>query len=242
VFEIGEGLRQARTQRGLELRDVEAATRISSRYLASLEEERFERLPGRAYARMFLGGYASYLDLDARLFVDEFDARFAEPEPPPAAPKWRLPLRPPSRRALVITAAGVAVLASVLAFAFSGGVGRRATPPPARPKPQTQTRQASSPPKRSHQLPAARLSVSHLVLTASRGECWLSVHAGSATGPLLYQGILTSGHSLEFFRRWLWIRIGDPSSLSATLNGAPITTLPTQTGNILVTPSGVHAQ
>jgi cytoskeletal protein RodZ len=37
MFEIGEQLRQARTRQGLELSDVEAATRIGSRYLAALE-------------------------------------------------------------------------------------------------------------------------------------------------------------------------------------------------------------
>jgi transcriptional regulator with XRE-family HTH domain len=241
VFEIGEGLRQARTQQGLELPDVEAATRISSRYLAALEQERFEGLPGQAYARMFLGGYASYLGLDARLFLDEFDARFAEPEPPPA-PRRQLPLRLPGRTTLLIAAAGVAVLASVLAFAFSGGSEHHGTSPPARPKPQERMRHTVPLRPTQSQHHATRLLVSHLVLTASRGECWLSVRAGSAAGPLLYQGILASRHSLEFFKRWLWIRIGDPSSLTVTLNGTPVTTLPTQTGNILVTPDGIHLQ
>jgi hypothetical protein len=52
--------------------------------------------------------------------------------------------------------------------------------------------------------------------------------------------MLARGHSLEFFRRWLWIRMGAPSAVTVKLNGSPVTTLPTQTGNVLVTPSGVR--
>jgi hypothetical protein len=210
--------------------------------LVALEQERFERLPGQAYARVFLRGYADFLGLNSRLFLDEFDARFVEPDlEPPPTPRRQVRLRSPGRMTLVLVAAGVAVLASVLAFAFSGGAEHPASSPPSRPKQQASTgRVVPLRPTQSHQPAAARLPVSHLVLTASRGECWLAVHAGSAAGPLLYQGILARGRSLEFFRRWLWIRIGDPSSLSVTLNGRVVTTLPTQTGNALVTPGGVH--
>jgi transcriptional regulator with XRE-family HTH domain len=240
MFEIGEQLRQARTRQGLELSDVEAATRIGSRYLAALEQERFERLPALAYARVFLRSYADFLDLDSTLFLEEFDARLADPEPPPPPPR-KLPPGPPGRTTLVIAGAGVAVLASVLAFAFSGGTQHHLTPPPSPPKQQASTGQVVPlRPTHSHHSPAARLPVSHLVLAASRGDCWLSVHAGSAAGPLLYQGILAQGHSLQFFRRWLWIRMGAPSALTVTLNGSPVTTLPTQTGNVLVTPGGVR--
>jgi len=73
VFEIGESLcRAARVRQGLELGDVERATRIGTRFLAALEEERFDRLPAPAYARTFLCGYADFLGLDAKQFVDEF--------------------------------------------------------------------------------------------------------------------------------------------------------------------------
>jgi cytoskeletal protein RodZ len=242
VFEIGERLRQARTRQGLALSEVEAATRIRSGYLAALEDERFERLPSRAYARAFLRGYAEFLGLDATPFIDEFDSRFAEPEPTPPPSRRRLQL--PGRATLVLTAAGLAVLASVLAFAFSGGATPHVIPPPSPPEPKLRvstSRVVPPRPTQARQHPAARPPVSHLVLTASRGECWLSVHGGSAAGPLLYQGILPQGHSLEFFRRWLWIRMGAPSALTVTLDGSPVESLPTQAGNVLVTPRGVRA-
>src|SRR5207245_1940706 len=45
VTEIGTRLREARIGRGLELVDLEAATKIRARYLAALEEEQFDALP-----------------------------------------------------------------------------------------------------------------------------------------------------------------------------------------------------
>jgi hypothetical protein len=235
MFEIGESLRQARTRQRLELSEVEAATRIRIGYLAALEREQFERLPGPAYARAFLHGYAAFLGLDTKPFVSEFDRRFAQPEPLPApTPKWRVAL--PARASLVLAAVVLVVLAIVLAFAFSGG-GRR----PASSSRRV-ARQHRAPPRPAHHSSAVRPTLAGLVLRASGGDCWLSVRAGSATGPLLYQGILLQGHSLRFLRRWLWMRIGDPSVLTARLNGAVVANLPAQTGNVLVTPHGVQPQ
>ena len=68
---LGSDLRAARLRRGLELEEVAEQTRISRRYLRALEEERFELLPGDAYAKSFLRSYADYLGLDARMFADE---------------------------------------------------------------------------------------------------------------------------------------------------------------------------
>ncbi len=76
MFELGSTLREARVRRGIELAQVAAETRIRTRYLQALEDERFELLPGSAYAKGFLRAYADYLGLDGQLFVDEYSARF----------------------------------------------------------------------------------------------------------------------------------------------------------------------
>ncbi len=85
MFEIGSSLRGARMRQGLELSEVERETRIRAKYLGALEDERFDVLPGDAYAKGFLRTYADYLGLDAQRFVDEYKTRFA-PEEEPAAP------------------------------------------------------------------------------------------------------------------------------------------------------------
>ena len=69
MFEIGSSLREARERQKLELSEIERETRIRSKYLQALEEDRFDRLPAPAYAKGFLRTYADYLGLEAQPFV-----------------------------------------------------------------------------------------------------------------------------------------------------------------------------
>ena len=124
VFELGSSLREARVRRELTLGDVAEETRIRSRYLQALEDERFELLPGPIYAKGFLRAYADYLGLDSQLFVDEYNARFAEEEPLPAPRQLELRTRPRRREVvaaavLVVVGAG-AVLAPLVLHATNG--------------------------------------------------------------------------------------------------------------------------
>ena len=66
MFDIGASLREARTRRGLSLDDVTSGLRIRERYVTALEEERWELLPGEAYAKSFLRMYAEFLGLDGQ--------------------------------------------------------------------------------------------------------------------------------------------------------------------------------
>jgi len=84
MFALGASLEEARRRRGLDLEQVEEATHIHRRYLRALEEERFELLPGDAYAKGFLRAYAQFLGLDANRYRDEFSARIAGRAPEPA--------------------------------------------------------------------------------------------------------------------------------------------------------------
>ena len=72
---IGESLHEARARRGIELIDVERATKIRVEYLRAMEEERWELLPGAAYARGFLRTYGNFLGLDGQALVEEYGHR-----------------------------------------------------------------------------------------------------------------------------------------------------------------------
>jgi cytoskeleton protein RodZ len=69
---IGQKLRQARTERGVELSEVERATKIRAKFVEAMEEDRWEELPAPAYARGFLDIYARYLGLDQQALLDEY--------------------------------------------------------------------------------------------------------------------------------------------------------------------------
>lgn len=62
--QIGAALRACRLQEGLSIGDVAIAIRIRHRFLAAIEEGRYEDLPGPTYVVGFLRGYAEFLGLD----------------------------------------------------------------------------------------------------------------------------------------------------------------------------------
>lgn len=96
---FGSTLVEARKARGLTLRDVERDTRISTKYLQALEEERLEVLPAPVYARAFTRTYAQYLGLDAARLVQQLPGARPEPDLPPLPDVRRevtVPLASPS--------------------------------------------------------------------------------------------------------------------------------------------------
>jgi hypothetical protein len=234
VFEIGSSLREQRLRRGLELAQVASETCIRTRYLRALEEERFDLLPGTAYVRGFLRTYASYLDLDEQRFIDAYNERFAPLEELPITP---LPAIEPHRLRLQ-AAVGVLLagaLVAVLAWRLIGP--REARSHVTMPPPPVQKRAPSPPvsaPRRTRRAEPAKV-----LLTAARGPCWLFAHLGSEEGKPLYMGTLEQGRSLQLAGRRLWIRLGAPQNLDASVNAKPVR-LPGDTADVVVTARAVQ--
>jgi hypothetical protein len=245
MFEIGGSLREARLKRGLSPADVQKAIRIRDRYLQALEEERWELLPGDAYVKGFLRTYADYLGLDGSLYVEEYNSRFAQPDEPQLVPERfaRTPrlgstgfLRP-----LVIVGAVVAIVAAVAAWQLSGSSGPKQGAGTTLAATTTITRPTTQPKKKQHRHVAAPLP-SRAMLVAARGDSWLWIRSGSASGPTVYEGTLVQGKSLpvKLTSGPVWIRIGDPPSLDVRLGGKLVQGLPTQVGNVLLTRRGIR--
>jgi len=79
VSDIGTRLRQARESRGLTLQQVEETLRIRRQFLAALEEERYDELPGEVYTRGFLLNYARFLGLPAEDMIEEYSGTHEVP-------------------------------------------------------------------------------------------------------------------------------------------------------------------
>ena len=238
MFEIGSSLRAARMRQGLELSQAEHDTRIRAKYLRALEDERFDVLPGAAYTKGFLRTYADYLGLDAQPFVDEYNTRFApeEDEAPPA----QLRIRHRRRFALapwLLVVAALAASIAALAWGLSGKGSRHAGPASSTTQRHTTTRAAVPAAPRTSTQPK---TVARIAFVARRGRCWLSIHLGSATGKLVYERTLEQGRTARFASTRLWIRIGAPWNLDATVNGKAVQ-LPTSTGDVVVTRTGLRA-
>jgi cytoskeletal protein RodZ len=245
MFEIGGSLREARLKRNLTPADVQKAIRIRDRYLQALEEERWELLPGDAYVKGFLRTYADYLGLDGNLYVEEYNSRFARPDEPQLVPERFA--RSGSRfggvgflRPLIVVAVIVAIVAGLAAWQLSSSSDGKQGTPPTTSVATTTASHHTTPRKKHHKHVAAALP-SSAVVVATRGNSWLWVRSGSASGPTVYQGTLLQGKTLpvSLKKGSVWIRIGDPPSVDVRLGGKLVHGLPTQAGNVLLTRRGL---
>jgi cytoskeleton protein RodZ len=216
VFEIGTSLREARLRQGLDFPELELGTKIRAKYLRALEDEQFDVLPAQTYVKGFLRSYAEYLGLDGQLYVDEYNSRFVVGEEEHPAPRRRS--TPPPRgvqvqsRVVLLTLLGIAAVTALVIVAWTRGEPQKV--PPVGLGSSIQARTPSTPAK-----PAAIVDSVRLTVRAKRGPCWLSVHRGSATGAILYQGTLEQGQDQLFRARRLWITLDRPENLQMILNG-----------------------
>src|SRR5262249_25979340 len=140
------------------------------------------------------------------------------------------------RLVVIPLAVGIGLFTWRLASGGGGGDGKnhqRAAFVPAMPHVRVSTPVATTP-------RPAPLQRAQIVFAATRGPCWLSVRRGSATGPVLYERMLEPGQHASFAGARLWIRIGAPWNLDATLNGKRVQ-LPATLGDVLVTPGALRS-
>jgi cytoskeleton protein RodZ len=193
--DIGERLRRAREERGIDLDRAAEETGIDRSHLEALEDDApLDRHHAGLYARIFLREYARYLGLDPRRLVGAY--RASHPEPVRPLIGGPVPVeRRPSRwlaPALAFVSAGVLITLVVL-----GGLrGSRDVPVP----PETMVPAPASPPAvdvagETAQPPAP----DRLVLRVRGSESWVRV---SRDGEVLLEGTQAPGFSQGF-------RIGD---------------------------------
>ena len=235
MFEIGSSLREARLRQGLDLPQVEQATKIRGKYLAALEDEQFQLLPAQTYVKGFLRTYAEYLGLDGQLYVDEFNSRYVVGEDetvqhlrPRRSPAPRGP-RIQSRVVLMALLGIAAVTALVIVAWTRGGAGQQTIPG------LSQQRQTVT------QTPTHGVALARLTIVAVRGSSWLQVHSGSVLGPVKYQGTLDTGERQRFTARRLWIALSRPENVRFILNGH-VRRLPTGAPKtLIVTPRAIRS-
>ena len=237
--DLGRKLREARERRGMTLRQVAEATRISVRALESLERNDISRLPGGIFSRAFVRAYAVEVGLAPEETVQEFIAQFPDESVtaghPTAKAHEDFEAVESNRRAattfLRLIALSIPIAAVLLYFATAG---RRTaqphpvtdTPPAAEPSasPTPVPEPASSPAQEAAGAavtaavtsanPSLRLAVT---LSVSRA-CWISA---SADGVKVIQRTLQAGeHQTIDVSKELVLTAGDAAAVTLTLNGA----------------------
>jgi cytoskeletal protein RodZ len=76
---LGSRLREARERRGLTVRQIASATKISVTALEALERNDLTRLPGGISGRAFIRSFASQVGLDPEQILQEFIEQYARP-------------------------------------------------------------------------------------------------------------------------------------------------------------------
>src|SRR5690242_21654419 len=75
---FGDRLKKEREQRGISLDDISLSTKIGTRLLRALEEEKFDQLPGGIFNKGFVRAYARHVGLDEEQAISDYMAALGE--------------------------------------------------------------------------------------------------------------------------------------------------------------------
>jgi cytoskeletal protein RodZ len=116
---VGDTLRNARERSGASISEVASTTGINARHIAAMEENRFDALPARVYARAYLRNYARFLDIDPVPLLEEMDDNWPEidtPEVGPGSLQFSLPVITGQTLLIVLV---IIVLGLALGFVYN---------------------------------------------------------------------------------------------------------------------------
>lgn len=218
---FGERLRRERELRGVGLRDVAEATKISTRFLKALEEDRVDVLPGGLFPRAFVRQYARHLGLDADRLVAEFlyehGAGLSEAQVPTRGQEA------PSRGGLFLVVVGLG-LGALWAMK---GQQQDGAPGPAAPAPPPASAAAPADPVYPTPVaerPALEQAPDALVLTLhAQQSCWVEV---AADGQTVLSRVLSQGETATLEAQGeIVLSVGNAGGLSFAVNdrrGVPL--------------------
>jgi cytoskeleton protein RodZ len=242
--DFGSSLRSAREQKGISLRHIANATKISMSALDALERNDFKRLPGGIFSRSFVRAYAEEVGLDPDQTVAAFLKEAGETfGPPPAVADEQAPImdRPdpaldfrqswrPSRMFSLGTWTAIVVLTGIVILVLTFRAMNRAAPQAAPPAGVGDAQQPAAPgaapsgtpvPSQPAGGPIPDLEPGQtlrLVLVPT-GNCWVSL---TIDGEVKLSRLLTAGErETHEIREGAVLRVGDAGAMTFTINGRP---------------------
>lgn len=219
---VGEKLRAAREEKGMNLEDVAAVTRIPTRHLQHIENGEWDALPAVTYSVGFARAYANAVGLNGAEVGAELRAQLGGSPSSAAAQSYYEPADParmPPRR-LVIAAALIALLLAAGYLLWRNGavddtvideaeVAAVDTPIVA-PDPAASPRPAAA-------VPGPASATGPVVLTAT-DEVWVRIYEAGG-GPVISERTLKAGDRIEVpaTAKRPQIRAGRPDALKVTV-------------------------
>ena len=212
---FGESLRRERELRGVSLREIAEATKISIRLLQALEEDRLDVLPGGVFRRAFVKQYAEFVGLDPDRLVAEFSHAHEGPSEASRAEPSRNERASPGTYFLV----GVLCVGAVLAILKAGGQKGSAPVPPGVAPPMAAI-PVTQPPRPAPVPAAAEPLDEGLTLTLSAQQsCWVQV---KLSGETVLDRVLEEGQSETVEAHGeIVLSVGNAGGLTFTVNDRP---------------------
>jgi cytoskeleton protein RodZ len=186
---FGEKLRRAREARGISLKEISEQTRISTRFLESIESNDYKQLPGGIFNRSFIKSYAKYVGLDEDEVVDSY-LRIAREHGDIQDEGTLLPHQPrvytdgnTSRTSLLSVVLAVVILSIIILGGYAGlhWYQRQMQPAPQQPPQRANNRPANNPvaeqpvaPPAANQ-PQAVPAELKVELKATKDQMWVNV-------------------------------------------------------------------
>ena len=236
---FGEELRREREIRGISLKEISDATKISKRFLEAIENNDHRNLPAPVFTRGFVREYARYVGLNAEEMVNRYNFAASQDdriEKPPQIEKYpQTPVRditpkpkpkrgiPPAYARVNRNAIALVVIVVALAAVAYWSVKQKIVERELEGEPALSTMVATKPAA----VPVAPAPTpppadTKLALTIeARERCWIDL---DADGQTVFKEVIAAGASKTFEanERFVFSDIGNPAGIILRLNGIEI--------------------
>ena len=247
---FGATLKKARESKGISLDQIANQTRISTRFLAAIENEEFQLLPGGIFNRGFVRSFAEAVGLDPDQAVAAYERVSSVPQTTIDEPASTAAGAPKTERHLYPIAVGILAIAVAVFYLMSRESGHNAgtatpapatppaiqpaTPPVPQPGPTANPTVAEPEPAPPPSTQALRLDVQVLEKT------WIKVTSdGNNQSP---GEVLEPGMTRKFTAdNSLFISIGNAAGLTLKINDKPLRPLGKsgQVRSVTITPANL---
>jgi len=233
---FGSKLREARERKGISLRQIANATKISVSALEALERNDISRLPGGIFSRAFVRSYAVEVGLEPEATIQDFIAQFPHDSVTAGHPTSEQiedneALESDRRMAstfLRLLAISLPIAGVVLYFTISGWQTRSAPEPPAPVAHEAKPDVAAPIP--APEVPAVAPAVQPVEPTdrltvglLASGRCWINA---TVDGKKVLERLMEAGERQTFeVKQEMTLTAGDAGALTLTLNGVPARSL-----------------
>ncbi len=221
---VGQLLRKERENKGLSIKEIEAAISIRSLYISAIEEDNYTVIPGEVYLKGFIRNYANYLGLDGQEVVNSY----RESQLPSPVVDETIPPKTVTTSAEKLPKnsdhSGKWMMISVLVICVIGSAWWLFGPSksPKEPQVNTQAQQVPVIPAQPQSTqPLSPAQTKPVSVTATYIEpCWTSVTADDKT---IYEGIPNTKDSITWeAQKNITITVGNAGGVEIVANGQSV--------------------